>query len=426
MAEMAPLDADMFWRSRLGATDQFALYCFAAQGDRRPDELLADLRLRAGGVPELGLRVAPAWRDLALPRWCPAPIVDDQLRHHDGPATWDECRAAVADLLTDSLDATEHTWRAHLFGPVAGAPRAAGPAWVLVLQVSHALADGRGVAALARTLLGPGGEPEPTSGRPVAGDRPGVPALAAGVLGMPLRLAAGLALGTAGWRRADDTPAPPTMAATTLNRVAGRRRRIDVRVVEADALRIGTATVTVSVLARLAEVLGPYLGIADDALTVELTVGRAAHGRGRNNFHNVSVRLHPHLDRIDRARMIDAQIRAARVREDAPGRRLERRAADITPAVLRSLAVRWTPTDVAPARVAGAAVVSAVHRGPADLTLGGGAVLFTAGFPALSSAHALSIGVHRLGATATLSLTTDPAAVDADCLVSLLVAATDG
>lgn len=435
MTELAPQDADMFWRAQYSATDQFALYCFAAERDCAAAEILSALRARADRLPRLHLRVAPARHDLAFPRWCAAPVVDAQFRHHPGPRSWDDCRAAVAGLLTDRLDATAHTWRLHLFGPVDGAPRAAGLAWVVVLQVSHALADGRGVADLARALLGPEPVDEPPS---PAGPPPGLLAVVGGAVAAPARVAAGMALGIGAWRRsavdsaASDAaePGSPATAATVLNRVAGDRRRIDVVVADASALRIDGATVTVSVLARLAEVLGRNLGIDDTTSAVELTVGREPGSdrqrQGRNNFHNAGIRLHPELARAQRVRAIDAQIRAARERDQTAGRRLERRAAAATPAVLRALAVRLTPTDVAPAAVVGATVVSSVHRGPADLTLAGGAVLFTAGFPALSAAHAMTIGVHAIGGVVAVSITTDPDAVDADCLVPLLAAALDG
>ncbi len=78
--------------------------------------------------------------------------------------------------------------------------------------------------------------------------------------------------------------------------------------------------------------------------------------------------------------------------------------------MLRAFGVRAAPRDT-PARVAGAAVVSSVNRGPADLTLAGGRVLFTAGFPALSAAHALTIGVHGIGDAVTVSVTTSPSVV---------------
>ncbi|MFZ2510552.1 MAG: hypothetical protein WAW85_05610, partial [Gordonia sp. (in: high G+C Gram-positive bacteria)] len=100
--------------------------------------------------------------------------------------------------------------------------------------------------------------------------------------------------------------------------------------------------------------------------------------------------------------------------------------AALTPPVLRALAVRLAhgggraPGDTPPGGVSGALVVSSVNRGPADLTLAGGTAVFTAGFPALSGVHLASLGVHGLGETITVALTTDPDRVDADHLGRML------
>lgn len=222
------------------------------------------------------------------------------------------------------------------------------------------------------------------------------------------------------------------MAPTPLNRDPGTARRIDLLVVDRAVLRPGGAPVTAGVLAILAEVFGAYFDGAHLAGSparpaVELTVSRSADGSrkrpSRNDFHNVAVPLHPEIaDRAERAATIADEIRAARRRDGTPQRRAQRRAAAVTPPVLRALAARLQAQAPPPAEVAGLAVVSSVYRGPADLTLGGGAVLFTAGFPALSAVHGLTVGVHGLGETVTLSLTSSPAVVpDADRLIALSV-----
>jgi hypothetical protein len=52
------------------------------------------------------------------------------------------------------------------------------------------------------------------------------------------------------------------------------------------------------------------------------------------------------------------------------------------------------PIDTVPNSIAGHTVVSSVYRGPADLTFGGGRVLFTTGFPAIGAVMNLTHGVH--------------------------------
>ncbi|WP_454165450.1 WS/DGAT domain-containing protein [Gordonia iterans] len=509
MGELAPADADMFWRSRHRVNDQFLLYCFSLRptslversrdqtpggaGDRR--RVLDSLRRRAEAVDELHLRVAPAPADLAFPRWCPAPIDDDAFVVHDGADTWDRCRAQVAGLLTEGLEATVRPWRLHLLGPSTGAPCADGPVWVVVFQVSHALADGRGASALARALFGgsvpPGAVP---AARP-----PGVLAAVGGALQVPVRVAAGLGLGLLSWSGdGPRTAGPDPLPASVFNRPAGPRRRIDVIVTDVDTLRAAAGgdarrpAVTVAFLAVLADVLSECLGDSAPELAVELliappqwsserpvrwlserpirwlserslrwlserseskpsTSARSVRwssernpstepgnheskpptttrsvSQPRNDFHNVTIRLRADLEFPERVAAVAAEIADARAGDRRSGLAAwaQRRAAEITPPVLRALAARLSATGEAPSYVAGATVVSSVNRGPADLTLDGGEVLFTAGFPALSAAHAMTIGLHGLGSTVTISVTSDPDAVpDAASVIDLLTKA---
>lgn len=437
MAALAPADADMFFWSRRQATDQFLLYCFAAQPDSggampAPELVLGELESRARRIGALAVRVSRAPGDLALPRWTPAPAVPAQFRHHPGALTWDRCRTAVARTLTDRLDATDRAWRVHLYGPVGGAPGGGDGerVWVAALQISHALADGRTASALARELFGgPPAVPAPPVGR-----APGLPAAAAGIATTGIRWLAGLGLGLAAWRTGAPAAAapPPPIAATPFNGPPGPDRAIDAIVVPAARLRADGASITVAALLAVGEALSGVLDRRDPGLAVELTLARDAPGerdggrtrepRPRNDFHTVTVGLHPQVpDRRERARRITADIAAARARDGSARRRAERRAAAVTPAVLRALAVRLAAGGGAPGAVAGAALVSSVNRGPADLTLAGGRVLFTAGFPALSAAHATTIGVHGIGDTVTVSVTWSPSAVpDADRFVALL------
>lgn len=432
MVGLTPLDAQMFWASRRQLTDQYLLYCFAAQGDSGADpgdeEILELLHRQAREVPALAVRVARVPGDLADPRWVAAPVTAGQFRRHRGPADWAGCREAVAELLTDPLDATDHAWRVHLFGPVSEAPGSSGLAWVVVLQVSHALADGRGASELARALFGGA----PAGPAPAVGRLPGPLTAVIGAAAVGPRLIAGLALGLRAWRMPEaesspdpsgtGAPAPPPAprAPGPFNRVPGPDRRIDTRTVSAAALRADGASVTVAVLSALAVALTEFDGGSDPEIAVELTVaderaepGKAGLGRAgpRNNFRVVPVRLHAGVaDPRERSRAIAAEIAAARFRGLSARRRAEHLAESAAPAVLRAFGVRAAPRDT-PARVAGAAVVSSVNRGPADLTLAGGRVLFTAGFPALSAAHALTIGVHGIGDAVTVSVTTSPSVV---------------
>ncbi|MFZ2512190.1 MAG: DUF1298 domain-containing protein, partial [Gordonia sp. (in: high G+C Gram-positive bacteria)] len=122
MSALAPGDAEMFWHAQHRITDQFALYCFAAQPDSDAGRVENELRARVAAVDDLNVRVAPARRNLAFPRWVrradPAPVVC-----HRGPVHWDECARQVATLLADGLDPTVAASRIHLLGPISGAPQ---------------------------------------------------------------------------------------------------------------------------------------------------------------------------------------------------------------------------------------------------------------------------------------------------------------
>ncbi|GLE51992.1 hypothetical protein ATCCBAA256_15680 [Mycobacterium montefiorense] len=74
------------------------------------------------------------------------------------------------------------------------------------------------------------------------------------------------------------------------------------------------------------------------------------------------------------------------------------------PAALLRWGVSLFDPDVRPAQVLGNTVVSSNNRGPADLHFGGVPVVLTATYPALSSAMALTHGVHGIGETIAISV----------------------
>jgi hypothetical protein len=97
------------------------------------------------------------------------------------------------------------------------------------------------------------------------------------------------------------------------------------------------------------------------------------------------------------------------------------RVAQALPALAMWHDVQSWPLDTAPASVIGNTVVSSVFRGADDLEFGGGRVRFTAGFPALSPAMGLTHGVHGIGDTVTVSVTTSSALMpDLDRYAELL------
>ncbi|MCF8610277.1 hypothetical protein L5G28_08930 [Gordonia sp. HY285] len=421
---MAPADAAMYWASQVSANDQFLLFAFSGDEAATCAALVSEVRRRAAAIVDLHLTVETVPGDLDFPRWVPAPVSDDAIVGYPGPYTWDAVLKDVAALSTRSGG---DLWRVHIFDRVTGVPDADSLARVAVLQISHALGDGRRVSAIARALFG-GSLPEPARDARVAvGDRT-LAAVRGGMLvGPHLVLAA--ALGFAAWAApVPEATAAPT-AATRANTAPGDRRVLRTLTVPSKAVRSGGHSVTVGVLAVLAEVLPDVLDASRREARAEVTVAfgddPGAKALARNRFQTASVPLHAdEMDRRRRAALIAAELGAVRRRVDSPGFVASRRAAASAPAVLGATAARLSADAPQPATVSGWTVVSSVNRGAADLTLAGGRVLFTAGFPALSAAHSLTHGVHGIGDAVTISVCAGaPIADDVDEYVAALSAA---
>ncbi|WP_185756940.1 hypothetical protein [Nocardia bhagyanarayanae] len=173
MSSMAPQDATMFWLSARTRNDLFLLYSFADTG--APTETLRTaVAARSARIPDLRVRLRETPGDLGYPSWVSCEYSADQFVEHPLPrADWAAVEAALGDLLATGVDATLHPWKLHVFRGVAGAPMRDADdelATVVVLQMSHALADGRRAAAIARELFSEEGRGE-SSGLGVAAAR---------------------------------------------------------------------------------------------------------------------------------------------------------------------------------------------------------------------------------------------------------------
>ncbi|RPA13054.1 DUF1298 domain-containing protein [Gordonia sp. OPL2] len=438
MTRMEPADARTYWMSGAIPNDQFLLYCFA---DRHIsiDDRADDLYRRATRVPDLMVRVMDIPANLDHPRWIRRPVGADQFVLHRSVATWRECLERVAALTADQLEPTCETWRLHLFPALPDTPRGVGV--VVVLQICHALGDGRRAAAIARELFrsprvahaseirrdthfDSGGE---VCGGPAIDGRALVVA-AAGAATLPLRIGAMLWHGLGAYRTV--RARPPTegtgYAVTELNRAPGTGRML--RVLIRDRADFPAAhTVTVGALTAISVALDAELDAHDHPLGAEVTMGRQRPSRSRNNFRNAGIDLHTEIDDLDaRACAIAVDLDRARRADDEPARLAERRATDAVPAPLAHWGARLFDPHRRPDRVTGVTVVSSVHRGAADLDLDGGPVLFTTGFPALSPAQGLTHGIHGIGTTIALSVTTAPSILtDVDRYVARLESAID-
>lgn len=392
--------------------DQVELYAFAgAAGDL--DEVTADLLQRAAACPDLRLRITDDCV-FGYPRWMSGAVDPAQIVRREADLAWADVLSAAGRLFDEPLDATVAAWRLHLFCGVHSTPGPSTRVTVAVLQISHALADGTRVAELAGWLFGR--------------ERP-VDVIAPAPVGNLLRC--NLAAARAARQLSTDVeagrvppPAPSRPALSTNGHPDGRRRLHTL--VRRRAEFAPDATVTVGALAAIGEALGGYLrdrGEDPCRLGAEVPMADTGIRHAHNHFRNVGVGLHPDAGTVERLTLIAAELRDARIRGAHPAMRAQREALEAMPPGL----LRWGVSLFDPERqwlsVTGNTVVSSVHRGAGDLRLGVAPVVFTAGYPALSPAMALTHGVHGVDETVAVSVHACPARVDVDAYLARLDAA---
>lgn len=407
-ARMAAVDAQFYWMSAKILNDQFLLYAFAgepADFQRAVDEL----RSRARACRALTIRVSDG-SPLTYPRWVPMSIEHPRIHHLDD-TSWHGCLDAVVRLAEDQLDVRQSPWRLHLFTSVQYIPGCTGPGTVAVLQVAHALADGARASAMAGWLFGRA-QPVPDVSAPSAGFLPSRAVKAARAHRQLVRdMEAGVLEKPAGSRPALITNARP----------AGARA---VRTLVRQRSHLPGPTVTIAVLAAVADALFEYLGGVTGSLGAEVPMVKPGARQAHNHFRNVTLGLYPDLPREARTERIGTELANARRRAEHPAARAADRAFAAVPAPLLRWGVAQFDVDARPTLVSGNTVVSSVHRGPADLHFGDAPVLLTAGFPALSPAMGLTHGVHGIGDTVAISVHAAESAIsDIDAYVKALDAA---
>jgi hypothetical protein len=415
---LTPRDALMYWLSERTPTDQFLLFGFA-DVDADLESLQQLIIRRAERIPDLQVRLREVPFGLDYPYWVHRDVGADQFVDHVlSDTTWPGFCAALGELLTERLDVHVSPWRAHIFRGITGAPRCGdAPAVIAVLQLSHALADGRGATDIARLLFD--STDLPRSSGPVRQEIPGIALAARGLLRLPVLVAVTFVRGFAAYRAANELadlaatggipPESTGQQLTSVNVPPGKRRVVRMIVVSSDRLRAPGVTVTVAVLTAISSALPRYLALTPQRFGAEVTMANRRSTQARNNFRNVGIELYPdEPDLTARARKIRAALEQRSIRAEHPLMAAQAEVNRGLPAPMLRYEVAHYPMDATPPTVIGNTVVSSVNRGADDLRFAGGEVKFTAGFPALSSSMSLTHGVHGIGDALTISITSSP------------------
>ncbi|NMN97599.1 wax ester/triacylglycerol synthase domain-containing protein [Antrihabitans stalactiti] len=408
----------MYWLSQRIPTDQFLLFGFDTDATE-PDSLQELLIRRAERITDLQVRLRDVPLGVDYPYWVARKVGADQFVDHVlSDTTWPGLVAALGELLTEQLDVRVSPWRVHIFRGITGAPRCDGStALIAVLQLSHALADGRRSTDIARRLFDSNELASPST--PDQRNVPGIALTVRGIIRLPVLVAGTFVRGFAAYRAAkklasltasgEIPPENPGQQLTSLDVPPGDRRVVRMIVVSADELRAPNSTVTVAVLTAIASALPRYLALTQQRLGAEVTMASRRESEARNNFRNVGIDLH--TDEPDlrvRARKIRDALEQRSIRTEHPLMSAQAEVNRGLPAPMVRYEVEHWPLFDTPPSVIGNTVVSSVNRGADDLRLAGGQVTFTAGFPALSPSMSLTHGVHGIGDALTISILTSP------------------
>ena len=413
---MAPVDAWYLFEKSIHS-DQLMVYAFAGSPPSL-ERAVAEVVERARGCSELRLRVGHRRLGLGIPGWVAADVDAGQILIHDPqPSDWTECLGAVGRMIADhQVEPQRALWRFHVFSDVHNVPASQGNAsTVVVVQISHAFADGIRSAALAGFLFGrTAALPEITPlprGRPVSRVVEAVRCRRQLVQDTE----AGLV----------PPPSAPVPALSINHKPVGTPI---LRTIVRPRSQLPGGSVTVGALVAISEALSGYLRErAEDAsmLTALVPIAKPGKPNARNHSGPDFIRLHPDITtRDERAELITTELQNCQQRRRHPSYIADEMAMTALPGPL----VRWgvprmqrRSTTVINDMVLGNTSVSSVNRGKADLHFGGCPVFMTAGYPFLTPAIGLTHGVHGIGDTVAISVSTTEAAIpDIDCYLDRL------
>lgn len=413
-------DAQMLWLRKYRNNDQFLLYCFAGEVVPTVDKLREVLQKNIGDNSQLKVSLVDDPTGWQFPHWETNSHEFDELIifHSSQSFQWPDVLTTIIELRASAVPVEKTAWLLHIFPDVRNVPEvgsdenADSPKTIVVLQISHALVDGRGAAQIARAILSgeildcsvtlPARTKWPRLRYPIALGS----LFIAGMKEVHAKNV--LAKATSGGELSAPPKKFPVYSINTHRNIAEEIFCLSFKSAE---LKTSTISVTVFILTAISVALPKYLAAVGEVpkrLGAEVPVG-GDHGIFQsvsgNNYRSIGIDLRLDIaDLASRAEAISLGLKNGR-------RRIFHRLFENTLIVQQQLPAKILRTTIAnqdftqiPPEMSGNTVVSSVFRGPANWKFAGMPVQFTAGFPALSSSMQLTHGVNGLGERITISV----------------------
>ena len=384
-----------FWMSSKLPYEPCQLWAFEGVADL--ERVREQITSRARMCRELQLRAEESPLHIGYPFWVDGDvdpekqIVEQPMRE----VSWLGCLEVIARIMDEPLDICEITWRVHVFPGIPDVPGATGLSTVAVVQVPHAVADGKRASAMATYMFGrdempPTPQPERRSAL--------LPALV-----NDRRLRRELARDIASGKQ----PAPKEWVhpLRTQDRPAGKRWVRSIVRHRSDLP--ANVTVTVGAMSAISEALAGYLGDRGEdtsVLAAGVPVARPGPPTANNNFDYTMVGLYPEATREERLSLIEAELDLRRRERLHPSFAAKDRAFAAIPPSVRRVGIRLINENKRFEKVPAHTNVTSMNRGRADLELDGGRVFLTASYSAHNPMCGLTHGVHGIGDTVAISM----------------------
>ncbi|MGO3326377.1 wax ester/triacylglycerol synthase domain-containing protein [Gordonia sp. (in: high G+C Gram-positive bacteria)] len=297
-------------------------------------ELVDQVARRADAVLRLRQRMVRAHLDIGDAYWTEVPDFDARKHIETRPAMgWDTLVRFMTDLHELDFDHERPLWQIYIVRDVSGIESTSGPCTVVVLRFHHSMADGMGVAEIARSLFEEQSEPPPPSTGRASTTRGKVTAIEI-VRGFirPFMILADLwRLVMVSRRAAKDRKAgvwtmPDAQPrVTAVNQPCGPDRDSAIVFESVSRVRrvahaIGSASVNDVVLSVIGRSMAAHLGEPEKPLaaSVPISVRDLVDPDMRNALGFGTVELSPELPLDEQVRAVHHRVRSERTRLNLP------------------------------------------------------------------------------------------------------------